>query len=86
VAEEKFPVGPVPSATLGKGVADGLLAFTKSLRLLRDLGDSKRSGRRLAKDSPFSMYILFTGRQTWQPGHACAKEASPGSDNLYGLM
>jgi hypothetical protein len=33
VAEKKFPVGPVPSATLGKDVADGLLAFAESLRL-----------------------------------------------------
>jgi hypothetical protein len=33
VAEKKFPVGPVPSATLGKGFVDGLLAFAESFGL-----------------------------------------------------
>jgi hypothetical protein len=34
VAEKKFPAGRVPSATLGKGVADGLLAFAESRQSL----------------------------------------------------
>jgi hypothetical protein len=33
VAEKKFPVGPLLSATLGKGFAEGLVAFAESFRL-----------------------------------------------------
>jgi hypothetical protein len=33
VAEKKFSVRPVPSATVGKAFADGLLAFAESFRL-----------------------------------------------------
>jgi hypothetical protein len=33
VAEKKFPVGPVMSATLGKGVAECLRPFAESFRL-----------------------------------------------------
>jgi hypothetical protein len=33
MVEKKFSVGPVPSATVGKAYADGLLAFAESFRL-----------------------------------------------------
>jgi hypothetical protein len=33
VAEKKFPVGPLPSATLGKGVTECLRPFAESFRL-----------------------------------------------------
>jgi hypothetical protein len=33
VAEKKFSVSPVPSATIGKAFADGFIAFAKSFRL-----------------------------------------------------
>jgi hypothetical protein len=32
VAEKKYPVGPLPSATLGKGVAECLMPFAESFR------------------------------------------------------
>jgi hypothetical protein len=38
VAEKKLSVRPVPSATVGKAVADGLLAFAESLRLSAKAG------------------------------------------------
>jgi hypothetical protein len=33
VAEKKFSVSPVPSATVGKAFANGLIAFAESFRL-----------------------------------------------------
>jgi hypothetical protein len=33
VAEKKFSVRPVPSATVGKAIADSLLSFAESFRL-----------------------------------------------------
>jgi hypothetical protein len=38
VAEKKFPVGPLPSATLGKGVAECLMPFAESFRPLAKPG------------------------------------------------
>jgi hypothetical protein len=37
VAEKKFSMGPVPSATVGKACADGLLAFSESFSLSQSL-------------------------------------------------
>jgi hypothetical protein len=37
VAEKKFSMGPVPSATIGKACADGLLAFSESFSLSQSL-------------------------------------------------
>jgi hypothetical protein len=38
VTEKNFSVRPVPSATVGKAVVDGLLAFAESLRLSAKTG------------------------------------------------
>jgi hypothetical protein len=68
---KKFSVRPVPSATVGKAVADGLLAFAESLRL------SAKAGFPVVKDPTSTTTLTTNGSFTNEETPSCGGHHAP---------
>jgi hypothetical protein len=60
VAEKKFPMSPVPSATVGKAFVDDLIAFAESFRLSAKPGFPVVQGAGPTEMAAFCLSLLVS--------------------------